>query len=92
MRRNNLAKNMGQPSGGPILLISVCLSLRLAVEVLFGLRAFYVLLQVGPVGIIRHARKSALQFFDGFVVFALTAINAGQTDVRYPKVGILFRV
>jgi hypothetical protein len=83
---------MGQPSGRPTLLISVCLSLRLAVEVLFGLRAFYVFLQVRPVGIIGHACKSALQFFDGFVEFALTAINAGQTNVRYPKVGIFLRI
>src|SRR5580698_1467404 len=83
---------MGQPSGWPILLSSGCLWLRLAVEVLFGLRAFYVSLQVRSVGIIRHAGKSALQFLDGFVVFALAAINPGQTNVRYPKVRILFRV
>ena len=37
-------------------------------------------------------RKSGLQLFDGIVEFALTAIDAGQTHVRYPKVGKLFRV
>ena len=52
---------MDQPKLAHLLLTTVFLSPRLAVNVVLGLQTLYVFLQVGPVGIIRHARESGLQ-------------------------------
>ena len=53
----------------------------LTINIVLRLQTLHVFFQVGPVGIIGHARESGLHLLDGFVEVALAAINAGQTEV-----------
>src|SRR5580700_6977598 len=62
---------------------------RLAIDVFLGLQSLHVIHDPRLVRLIRHAQQRRLHLLNRLVILALPAINARQTNVRQPIIGIL---